>query len=78
MHKKGQTIITLLFILIPAILIWALALAEPLGVFGHQAALLALSNGHGFEAMLWDNLNLWVFIGMLLFTTIGGYILSNQ
>ena len=74
MNNKGQTIVTLLYILIAGVLIWALALSTQLSYWGNQAALQTT----GIEALLWDNLNLWVFIGFVLFTVVGGYVVSNQ
>lgn len=62
-----------MYIVLPAIIIWALALAAPIGAFGHQASLQTT----GLEAMLWDNINMFIFIGILCFTAIGSYVTTQ-
>ena len=74
MNQKGQTIITVGFLALVGILVW-LFMASTINSFGHQAALLA---DNGFEAFLWDNLNLWIAFGILCFTAIGVYITGAQ
>lgn len=73
-NKRGQTIVTVLFLLITGLLIWVLALAPQLSYWGAQAA----SQTTGLEAFLWSNLNLWVFIGMLLFAAVATVYVSAQ
>lgn len=73
MNNKGQTILTVGFVLLVGFVVW-MFLAPTINEFGHQAAVLSET---GFEAFLWDNLNLWIFFGMLAFTTIGIYIVGG-
>lgn len=73
MNKQGQSIFTVGFILTVGILTW-LFMATTLNTWGHEAALLA---NNGFEAFLWDNLNLWVLLGILAFAVIGAYVTTG-
>lgn len=74
MNKRGQTIITVGFILLTAIMVYALALAPQLSYWGAEAA----SQTSGIESVLWNNLNLFVVIGLIMFAAIGTYVVSNQ
>jgi hypothetical protein len=74
MKNKAQSIGTVAFIVGTFLIIWALALAPMLSYWGHEWALQT----SGTEAFLVDNINLWIFFGVVVFTAIGAYAVTNQ
>jgi hypothetical protein len=64
-NKKGQSPLTILFIVGVFITFWAFFLGKFLADAG--AALVTQNNLTGIEAFIASNLNLWVGIALLIF-----------
>lgn len=67
--RRGQTIITVAFVVGVGLLLWVF-LAPTISYWGHQWALQA----DGLEALLADNLNAFIGFGLLAYAAIGIYI----
>jgi len=65
MNRKGQ-FMSLLFGLLVFIILWVMFFAEWLSSWG--AAYIVQHSATGLEAFLMANMNLWVFIGIILGT----------
>lgn len=73
MHgKKGATIVTVLFILAPFLIIWALVLAPQLNYWGQVH--VTQNHAVGLEAFLYTNINLFIMIAVVAFTAVGIYV----
>ena len=62
-NKRGQTVVTFFFVVLVFIIMWIGFLGKYLNMIGQQA----ISTGAtGLEAWAYGNLNLFVFIGLML------------
>ena len=68
MNKKGHYMITLVFILLVFIFAWVTFFGKQLSYWGQKA--IELNNLNGFEAFFLSNLNVVIFIVLLLFVMI--------
>jgi len=67
-NKKGQTIITVIFLAIGFLFVWIMFAGKELGRYGQQA--ITAGNLTGIEAFGFANLNLIVFIAFVIFILI--------
>jgi len=63
-NKKAQTIVTFYFTIIGFIIFWVVFLADWLNIVGEQASISASATG--LEAFVYGNLNLLVFIVLII------------
>jgi hypothetical protein len=70
--RKAQSTITIIFIVLTFIIGWIFFLGDFLSYWGGQTVII--NNLTGFEAFFYNNLNLLIGIGLLLFTLAGVYL----
>jgi len=75
MNKKGQAL-TVIFFVLMFIILWVLFFAEQLTYWGQVTIL----NGGltGFEAFFFSNINIVIFIGLMLFIMGSIYFSSHR
>lgn len=74
--KKGQSTLTIVFIVLTFVIGWIFFLGDFLSYWGGQA--VAINNLTGLEAFFYGNLNVLVAVGLLLFTLAGVYFGGRQ
>jgi hypothetical protein len=76
MNRNGQAgIVTFLFMLFVFVLVWALFLGEFLSIWGAQA--IAVNQLTGIEAFMMGNINLVIFICVVIVSAVGASVMSG-
>lgn len=71
-NKKGfMSPLLVIFIDIAAVILWAMFAAEQFNYWGTYV--IQINNLTGVEAFLWSNLNLWLFLALVLFNLAAFY-----
>ena len=70
-NKRGQTFITIIFLVIVFLIVWVMVMAEQISYWGHKVVVdYGLT---GLEAFGFENINLMIFACLLLFLIVSAY-----